>query len=148
MPPLVSLGPIKNLFMTHRFAHIFIIEDNPGDIELLEIAFEMNGFQPRVQIAENGEIAMRQLEILRDNDDIPDLVLLDLNMPRMTGTEVLEAMRLLNICNLNIVVWTSSLSDGDRVRCLELGAREFLSKPERIGDYIRLVDELKKYVNV
>jgi CheY-like chemotaxis protein len=132
--------------MTTRFMHILIIEDNPGDVELLEIAFEMNGFEPRVQVAENGEEALLQLGKLAGSGNLPDLVLLDLNMPRMTGFEVLEAMREQNFGAVPTVVWTSSLLQCDRERCLALGARDFLSKPERIGEYIKLVDHLKVYL--
>jgi CheY-like chemotaxis protein len=132
--------------MTTRFMHILIIEDNPGDVELLEIAFEMNGFEPRVQVAENGEEALLQLGKLAGSGNLPDLVLLDLNMPRMTGFEVLEAMREQNFGAVPTVVWTSSLLQCDRERCFALGARDFLSKPERIGEYIKLVDHLKVYL--
>jgi len=133
--------------MAKRFAHILIVEDNPGDIELLEIAFEMNGFSPRVQVAENGEVALARLQSLATEGNLPDLVLVDLNMPRMNGFEVLRAMRELGLEGVNTVVWTSSLADADRERCLAMGAREFLSKPERIGEYIRLVDRLKVYLS-
>jgi len=132
--------------MAKRFAHILIVEDNPGDVELLEIAFEMNGFSPRVQVAENGEVALARLQSLAAEGNLPDLVLVDLNMPRMNGFEVLRAMRELGMEGVNTVVWTSSLADADRERCLAMGAREFLSKPERIGEYIRLVDRLKVYL--
>lgn len=134
--------------MTSRFAHILIIEDNPGDVELLEIAFEMNGFAPRVQVAEDGEIALNLLAERAAKDDLPDLVLLDLNMPRMTGFEVLEAMQARGFTDVVTVVWTSSLAEHDRTRCLALGAQEFLSKPERIGEYIRLVERLREYLPV
>jgi len=134
--------------MANRFAHILIIEDNPGDVELLEIAFEMNGFEPRVQVAEDGEVALALLTDRAANADLPDLVLLDLNMPRMTGFEVLEAMQAKGFTNIVTVVWTSSLAEHDRTRCLALGAQEFLSKPERIGEYIRLVERLRTYLPV
>ncbi len=132
--------------MPNHFAHILIVEDNPGDVELLEIAFEMNGFTPRVQVAENGEMALERLHSLAKEGNLPDLVLVDLNMPRMNGFEVLTAMKAAGMGEVNTVVWTSSLADADRERCLALGAREFLSKPERIGEYIRLVDRLKVYL--
>lgn len=134
--------------MANRFAHILIIEDNPGDVELLEIAFEMNGFEPRVQVAEDGEVALALLTDRAANADLPDLVLLDLNMPRMTGFEVLEAMQAKGFNDIVTVVWTSSLAENDRTRCLALGAQEFLSKPERIGEYIRLVERLRTYLPV
>lgn len=132
--------------MGTRFPHILIIEDNPGDIELLQIAFEMNGFSPRVQIAENGEAALRDLAELAGEGNLPDLVLLDLNMPRMTGFEVLQALRDRCLGEVCTVVWTSSLAERDRQRCLELGAKDFLSKPDRIGEYIRLVERLREYL--
>lgn len=134
--------------MASRFAHILIIEDNPGDVELLEIAFEMNGFEPRVQVAEDGEVALTLLAERAATQDLPDLVLLDLNMPRMTGFEVLEAMQARGFTDVVTVVWTSSLAEHDRTRCLALGAQDFLSKPERIGEYIRLVERLREYLPV
>jgi two-component system, chemotaxis family, response regulator Rcp1 len=97
-------------------------------------------------VAENGEEALLQLGKLAGSGNLPDLVLLDLNMPRMTGFEVLEAMREQNFGAVPTVVWTSSLLQCDRERCLALGARDFLSKPERIGEYIKLVDHLKVYL--
>jgi chemotaxis family two-component system response regulator Rcp1 len=131
----------------HHFPRVLLIEDNAGDIELLSIAFEMNGMNALITVAEDGESGLARLREMVDLREQPDLVLLDLNMPRRSGFEVLADLAAWPVhLSPPIVVWTSSASVRDRDRCLANGATAFFTKPERIGEYIKLVESLRSFL--
>jgi chemotaxis family two-component system response regulator Rcp1 len=125
---------------------LLVIDDNPGDIELVRIAFEMNRHAIRIEGVHDGMAAMRWLLWAKEANQLPELVLLDLNMPSMNGFEVLAFM--LNeglIDQVPVVVLSTSAQSEDRLRSLHLGAREFHTKPERIQDLLDLVGHLGSY---
>jgi two-component system response regulator len=125
---------------------LLVIDDNPGDIELVRIAFEMNRHAIRIEGVHDGMAAMRWLLRAKEANRLPELVLLDLNMPSMNGFEVLAFM--LNeglIDQVPVVVLSTSAQNEDRLRSLHLGAREFHTKPERIQDLLELVGHLGSY---
>lgn len=126
---------------------LLVIDDNPGDIELVRIAFEMNQQAVRIEGVHDGMAAIRWLLQAKEANRLPELVLLDLNMPSMNGFEVLAFM--LNeglIESVPVVVLSTSAQREDRLRSLHLGAREFHTKPERIRDLLGLVAHLRTYV--
>lgn len=133
---------------SHHYPRVLLIEDNTGDIELLSIAFEMNGMNALITTAEDGDEGLTALRDLVSRGEPPDLVLLDLNMPRRSGFEVLTTIsELPTRLTCPVVVWTSSSSHNDRQRCLNQGAVAFFTKPERISDYIKLVDSLREFLS-
>lgn len=132
---------------TPHFPRVLLIEDNAGDVELLSIAFEMNGMNALITTAEDGDVGLNLLRQMNTQGEHPDLVLLDLNMPRRSGFEVLvELAGWPAPLRSPVVVWTSSSSFRDRDRCLANGAIGFFTKPERIGDYIKLVESLRRFL--
>ncbi len=123
--------------------HLLLIEDNAGDVELLTIALEARGLTVRLTLAVDGDVGLDTLQKLIADGDLPDLVLLDLNMPRRSGFEVLAAISVMvppSSCPL--AVWSSSSSAADQARCLASGASTFFTKPENFDDYLVLVDAL------
>lgn len=129
------------------YPRVLLIEDNSGDIELLTIAFEMNNMNALITTAEDGDQGLSALRSLTGRGETPDLVLLDLNMPRRSGFEVLAALAEWPtplVCP--VVVWTSSFAAHDREHCLACGAVAFFTKPERISDYIKLVESLRPFL--
>jgi CheY-like chemotaxis protein len=127
-----------------RIPTVFIVDDNPGDVELVRIAFEMSGFDVHAESAMDGIEAVQSLAIAATTNTLPDLVLLDLNMPRANGVEVLGFLKRGGLLErVPVVVLSTSQQAEDRRRSLEQGAREFYTKPEHIRDLVRLVQKLQ-----
>src|SRR3954454_13310521 len=98
---------------------ILLVEDNPGDAQLVRMAFAEALPQARVSVAGDGEAALSRLH----DEGPPDLLLLDLNLPRLSGHEVLEAIkRDAALKPLPVVVLSSSQAETDVTRSYELGA--------------------------
>jgi len=130
-----------------HYPRVLLIEDNSGDVELLSIAFEMSGMDALITTADDGDQGLASLRDLIAQGQPPDLVLLDLNMPRRSGFEVLVELAASPMSiTCPVVVWTSSSSASDRERCLAYGVKAFFTKPERISDYITLVESLRGYL--
>jgi two-component system response regulator len=119
--------------MKKRF--ILLVEDNPDDIELTRLALQESAITAGLAIAQNGQEALDFLFATgahagRDLSRPPALVLLDLNLPRVTGLDVLRAMRADERTRfVPVVVLTSSLEDEDLVESYRLGANSYIRKP-------------------
>lgn len=127
--------------------HILIVDDNSGDIELIRIAFEMAGIEAFLDACHDGVDAIRCLELAMQAGNLPTLLLLDLNMPRVNGFEVLTFMRdHLLLQQVPVIVLTTSSRAEDRQRCLSLGAREMFTKPESIHELYQIISQLRRYL--
>ncbi len=106
-------------------ARILVVDDTPVNLELVRELLEMEGYS-RIQSVSDGETAIEA--IVRDE---PDLVLLDLHMPRMSGYDVLEALdgRLRPEALIPILVFTADTTLAAKQRALKLGASDFIAKP-------------------
>jgi CheY-like chemotaxis protein len=127
---------------------ILVVDDNPGDVQLAEAMLDEAGLHPQVEQARDGVEAVLRLEkVLAGRAPPPDLVLLDINMPRMNGFEVLSYIRQHpTLGGIPVLMLTSSARDGDIARARALGAREYLVKPDNVGAYIELVSGLARYL--
>jgi DNA-binding response OmpR family regulator len=102
---------------------ILLVEDNAGDAVLIRQILADASVPVNLHIARDGEQA---LTMLSDAHFQPALIILDLNIPRITGTALLERWKSLPT---PVVIFSSSLNDAERTHALELGAREFIHKP-------------------
>jgi two-component system response regulator len=133
--------------MTTPMPHVLVVDDNPGDIELIRTAFEMAGVEVVVDTCQDGIEAMRFLEQAAPIGPLPKLVLLDLNMPRANGFEVLAFLRERHLVEqIPVVVLSTSAQNEDRRRCLDLGARKMYTKPETFSALRSLIGELQCYL--
>lgn len=105
---------------------ILLVEDNAGDAVLIRQILAEASVPVNLHIVRDGEQA---LTLLSDAHFRPELIILDLNIPRITGSALLERWKSQNI---PVVVFSSSLNDAEQARVLELGAREFIQKPTDI----------------
>lgn len=122
----------------NRPARILLVEDNEADVMLAEIAFKECDQPPELEIAPDGEAALRRLRGDSDQGAVaaPDLVLLDLNMPGLDGKGVLKAIKGdINLRLLPVVMLTSSRDPRDIRECYELGANAYLSKPADFSEF-------------
>jgi chemotaxis family two-component system response regulator Rcp1 len=112
---------------------ILLIEDHEGDVLLARLAVAEASATASLHIARNGEEAIAMME---DADFQPSLIILDLNLPRITGPALLERWR---GGAIPVVVFSSSQSDAEKARVLELGACEFVHKPSDLDAFVGAV---------
>jgi DNA-binding response OmpR family regulator len=112
---------------------ILLVEDNAGDELLVRDIVNKGAVPVTLRVARDGEQA---LAILGDRDFQPGLIILDLNLPRISGLALLERWK---PSRTPVVVFSSSSSDAERKRVLELGAREFVQKPADLDAYTNAV---------
>ena len=119
---------------------IFIVDDNPSDIELTTIALEAMGREIVIRSATNGKSA---LAMLRNGLGVPDVMLLDMKMPGMSGIEVLREIRAdYRIRELPVVVVTSSALESDKTEALAAGATDYIQKPLALAQFSRDLESI------
>jgi two-component system response regulator len=130
---------------------ILLVEDNPDDVELTRIAFAQAKIANPLHVAGNGADALDYLFGRGEYADCPrheqpSLVLLDLNMPRMDGREVLQAIRAdIATRSLPVVVMTTSTEPFDVEACYSLGANSYIRKPVDFDQFMRAVKQVGMY---
>jgi CheY-like chemotaxis protein len=113
---------------------VFIVEDNPADVLLIRVALSQVPFPLKLLVAKDGEQA---LKMLSSPDFRPNLIILDLNMPRLDGQTVLRQYQQAKI---PIVIFSSTQNKAEVQKALALGAREYVQKPigfEPYADAVR-----------
>lgn len=124
---------------------ILLIEDNPSDVRLLKEIMEEQGYKPSIDWVMNGDGALDY--IFQRNDYAqavrPDVVLLDLGLPGISGYEVLnEIKQHPNWTSIPVFILTASSHPFDQAQCQALGVAAFLSKPRSFKEYEALVHTL------
>jgi CheY-like chemotaxis protein len=125
-----------------RPAEILLIEDNPGDVELIHEALQFGKVLNRISVATDGEAALAFLNRARgfENAPRPDLILLDLNLPKKDGFEVLrEVKNLPDVSRVPVVILTSSQAERDILKSYNLRANCFISKPVDVDEFLNTV---------
>lgn len=126
---------------------ILVIEDNVDDVELLRRALKKNHLEHQVVVAHDGLAALRALETL-----VPDLVLLDLQLPGLSGLEVLDRLRHNEKTRLlPVVVFTTSSEQRDVAESYRLGANGYVVKSVDFGTFVavtRAIDSFWLRVNL
>lgn len=119
-------------------SRILLVEDNDSDMHLLEKALQARGIAYELIRYEDGEEAMRFMASNRTLT--PDLILLDLNLPRREGFDVLRAVRTMpRLVGVPVGVFTSSNAARDRRRTALIGADKYIYKPVVLGEFIEEV---------
>jgi len=132
-------------------AVILLAEDDRGDQELTRRALEEGKIRNDLRVVENGEEALAYLFRRGKYKDPatsprPDLLLLDLNLPRVDGREVLERVRAdSKLRRMAVVVLTTSRQEEDILRSYELGCNSFITKPVGMDQFIRVIQALEEY---
>lgn len=121
---------------------ILLVEDNPGDVLLTQEAFGNCELEHRLSVVGDAEEALEFLRRAGKYNDAPhpDLVLLDLNLPRKDGRELLaEVKNDPALRHIPVIVLTTSESDQDVVRAYSLHANCYLTKPIQMGDFFKKI---------
>lgn len=127
---------------------ILLVEDNVDDVELTRLALEQNKIPNMLVVAKDGAEAMQLLsaESLAEYGDLPAVILLDLNLPKLDGMEVLRLIREdPRIRFIPIVILTSSEEDRDLIHTYELGANSYIKKPVDFAEFLAAMKHLGFY---
>jgi len=130
-------------------ADILLVEDNPGDIRLTREAFEESRIANTLHVVTDG---VEALEFLRREGEYPDaprpdIILLDLNLPRMNGDELLEHLReeLPDLSRIPVIILTSSKTEEDIVKSYELRANAYMTKPVDPAEFIETIQTFNTF---
>ena len=130
-----------------RAIDVLLIEDDPGDILLTREAFEHHKIRNTLRVARDGQEGLDFLykRGLHQDAPQPDLILLDLNLPKYDGRQLLEQIKSdPDLCHIPIVVLTTSAAEEDILRSYRLHANAYVTKPvgfDKFMDVIRQIDE-------
>ena len=135
----------------YNAVEILLVEDNPNDVELTLRALKENKLANRIQVVEDGAAALDFLFAngafaQRDAEALPKVVLLDLKLPKVSGLEVLRAIKSDERTKLvPVVVLTSSQEERDIVESYHLGANSYITKPVDFDNFVKSISELGLY---
>ena len=123
---------------------ILLVEDNPGDSRLIKEVFKDGKVANSLIIAKDG---IEALTILKDSSkEFPDLILLDLNLPRKKGLDVLEEVKSdPNLKRIPVIVLTTSNDERDILKSYDLHASAYLTKPVDLNEFITVIRNLENF---
>jgi len=127
---------------------VLLVEDDPGDVVLIKEAFEFNKVHNALHTVSDGVEALDFLYHRNGHEDAPrpDLVLLDLNLPRKDGREVLEEVKAdSDLRTIPIVVLTTSEAEEDILRSYDLHANAYVTKPVDFDRFIEVVRQIDDF---
>jgi chemotaxis family two-component system response regulator Rcp1 len=127
--------------------NILLVEDSPSDVRLVREALKENSMPVHMTVAHDGVEAMDYLHQAESGTvDRPDLVLLDLNLPRKNGREVLaEVKGSPTLRQIPVVVMTSSRADEDVQQAYLLNANCYITKPANLPEYVKVIASLENF---
>ena len=129
-----------------RPVDVLLVEDNPADVELTQRILQDSDYSLNIAVAEDGEVAMNVLRKVgvHSNSPRPDLILLDLNMPRKTGYEVLAEMNQdEDLSRIPVLILTSTQAERDRLQFENVGPSRYCTKPLPIGRFNTVMGQLR-----
>lgn len=127
---------------------ILLVEDNEGDILLTSEAIQESSFAVDLAVAKDGKQALTYMFTTLENNpqELPQLILLDINLPRLNGHEVLRALKTHDqFRHVPVIIFTTSTNSNDIYQCYREYANSYLSKPMDLAEYYQVVHEIEKY---
>jgi two-component system response regulator len=138
----------ENTEINAKPVEVLLVEDNPGDVRLTREALKDSKVLNKLHVVEDGEAALAFLrqEGAYANAPRPDLILLDLNMPRKDGREVLSIIKAdENLKQIPVVILTTSDSEEDILKSYNLNANCYVTKPVDFEKFITVVKEIEEF---
>ncbi len=127
---------------------ILLVEDNPGDVFLTRAALQQASVSNNLHVVSDGEEAIAFLNQQGQYVDVPrpDMIILDLNLPRKNGREVLkEVKKNSKFKRIPVVVLTSSNSEDDILNCYDSYANCYICKPFNLDNYTQAIETIEKF---
>ncbi len=129
-----------------RSTRILLVEDEPADIEFTQYAFDRSEFDHELTVCQTGRTALEHIRVTCGTPSRPDLVLLDVNLPDMTGMNVVEAIRTdPSTVSLPIIVLSTSNYGADVQAAYAAHANAYVQKPERLAGFEDLVRSIEHF---
>jgi CheY-like chemotaxis protein len=126
--------------------HILLIEDNEGDIVLTKEAFEDSKLINKISVIRDGKEAIRFFETLKDGAEKPDLVLLDINLPKVSGHEILKYIKSdEKHRKIPVIMLTTSSSQKDVTQSYENHVNCYITKPIDIADFLAAMSKVEDF---
>lgn len=131
--------------------YILVAEDDADDRFLLETAFAENGFKGKLEFVENGVELLEYLRNLNATENnaehpLPGFILLDLNMPKKDGREVLKEIKEdPRFKKIPVIVFTTTKNENEINRCYELGANTYVVKPVGFENLVKTIEDIRSY---
>jgi chemotaxis family two-component system response regulator Rcp1 len=124
-----------------------LVEDCPSDVWLIKEALRHATLQVQVNVAEDGVAALEYMRLVGEGKAVrPDLILLDLNLPRRNGREVLAELKSSPLHrHTPVVIMSSSREEQDIRECYRLNANCYITKPSSLDDYFQVVNALEEF---
>lgn len=134
-------------FKVPRSAAILIVEDSPSDVRLVREALRNSEFAVRLNICKNGVDALEYLQsCTQGNHPLPDLILLDLNLPLKSGHEVLNEIKHdPQLKKIPVLIMTSSIDEKDLAAAYDMNANCYIRKPIDLPEYERVVRAIEDF---
>lgn len=131
-----------------RAIEILLVEDNPGDVRLTREALKEGKIRNNLHVVEDGEAAMAFTRQEGEYADMPrpDLILLDLNLPRMDGRQVLAQLKAdSDLKRIPVVILTTSTAEEDVLKAYNLSANCYITKPVDFEQFIKVVSAVEEF---
>lgn len=128
--------------------HILLIEDNEGDILLTIEAFEELSIAHKISVARDGNEAIDFLDhrSRKKSEELPDLILLDINLPKKNGFEILSYIKGSDaLRHLPVIIMTTSSSEKDILQSYQNYANCYITKPIDVGDFMKVIAALENF---
>ncbi|MBC8319344.1 MAG: response regulator [Bacteroidetes bacterium] len=127
---------------------ILLVEDNPIDVDLTLRAFKKRNLTNSIHVARDGEEAVNFIDRWDTGEQIPLVILLDLNLPKIDGLEVLTILKTHpKYGTIPVVVLTSSTDNKDIERAYKLGANSYIIKPINFDKFVEVASQIELYWN-
>jgi len=129
-------------------AHILLVEDNEGDILLTREALEARKLISKIDIAKNGVLAIDFLEniLINEGNLLPDLILLDINLPKKNGQEVLQFIKTHDsLKQIPVIMLTTSSSDRDVIASYRNHANCYIMKPVDVDNFMEVITRIEDF---
>ncbi len=131
-----------------RVIDILLVEDDPGDVLITREAFEHNKLKNRLHVAQDGEEGLDYLYRRGEFADAPrpDLILLDLNLPKYDGRQLLEKIKSdPDLAQIPVVVLTTSSAEEDILKSYKLHANAYVTKPVDLDQFMNAVRQIDEF---
>lgn len=131
-----------------KLINILLVEDNEGDVFLTKKAFEKAKIVNRIDVASDGEIALDMLHGRKGHEGYarPDIILMDINLPKKDGLQVLSEIKMDDtLRRIPVVILTSSQAEQDVIRTYNLHASSYITKPINLEKFHQIVNAIEDF---
>ncbi|WP_212002949.1 response regulator [Chitinophaga sp. HK235] len=126
-----------------KYAQILIADDDPEDVFIMEMMCRELSFSDNIHFVQDGMMALEYLDALYEKP-LPSLIILDLNMPRLTGTQTLELLKQhTRYQDIRVIIYSTFLNEIQKQQCIKLGAEAFVVKPDTYEEGLEIMQQFR-----